>query len=331
MIVSTLKAYRDILAGAAACAVIVTLVLVIGNPTLTDFAMRLAIFGLLATSLNLLVGYAGLVSFGHAMFFGLGAYAFGLLMQSGKVSIPSAFLLTLLITTMWGLVVGALCIRLNEIYFSFLTIAFQMLLYSTIIAWQSLTGGDQGLLGGIPKPEFLGINLAKKSHLVATTIIVVGISFLLLRQIVQSPFGYALRMVRDNPDRARFLGLPVRKYMLAAFVIGGLFAAVAGALMSLYMSGAYPEFAFWAMSGEAVMMIMLGGIQVFLGPLFGAALFLWLNDTIVKFTDYHGVFIGIILLAIVLGLRSGLLDVLAQWYAHYSAGRDNAGTTRRAQ
>jgi branched-chain amino acid transport system permease protein len=128
-------------------------------------------------------------------------------------------------------------------------------------------------------------------------------------------------MVRDNPERARFLGLPVRLYMLAAFVIGGLFAAVAGALMSLYMSGAYPEFAFWLMSGEAIMMIMLGGIHVFLGPLFGAALFLWLNDTITKFTDYHGVLIGIILLAIVLGLRNGLLDVAFQWYADRRAGR----------
>jgi branched-chain amino acid transport system permease protein len=315
------KSYGDLIIGFVACVVFLCIVLWLANPTFTDFVMRLAIFGLLAMSLNLLVGYAGLVSFGHAMFFGLGAYAFGLLMQSGKVSVPVAFLLTLGITTLWGVLVGALCIRLNEIYFSFLTIAFQMLLYSTIIAWQSLTGGDQGLLGGIPKPEFWGIDLSKKYQLVATTIIVVGICLLLLRQIVQSPFGYALRMVRDNPERARFLGLPVRLYMLAAFVIGGLFAAVAGALMSLYMSGAYPEFAFWLMSGEAIMMIMLGGIHVFLGPLFGAALFLWLNDTITKFTDYHGVLIGIILLAIVLGLRNGLLDVAFQWYADRRAGR----------
>lgn len=309
-----MTAWHEALLGGLFVVVLITVGLALGDKALIDVLMRLSIFGLFALSLNLLVGYTGLVSFGHAMFFGLGAYAFGLLMQSGIVSIPMAVLLTLAIVCLWGGVVGALCIRLSDIYFSFLTLAFQMLLYSIIVGWVSLTGGDQGLMGGIPRPPFLGINLGEPRQLFVLTMIVFVACVLVLRQIVQSPFGYALRMIRDNAERARFLGLPVQRYKLAAFILAGLFGAIAGILMSLYVSGAYPNFAFWSTSGDAIFMIMLGGITVFLGPLVGSVVFLLLNDNITRMTEHHGMVMGVVLLAIVLGLRKGFLDLLDDWW-----------------
>jgi branched-chain amino acid transport system permease protein len=287
----------------------------LGSSGLLDFAIRFAIFGLLAMSLNLLIGTTGLVSFGHAAYFGMGAYSFGLLMQSGGWSIPAAIAVAILATALLALVVGALCVRLSEIYFAFLTLAFQMLLHSLILSWIGLTGGDQGLMGGIPKPAFWGIELAKPAHLAGFGMFCLLLSVVLLRQIIRSPFGAALRMLRDNPDRAGFLGLSVYRYRLAAFVIAGAFAGLSGVLMSLYVSGAFPTFAFWTTSGEAIFMIMLGGIQVFLGPLVGTAIFLLLNDWITALTEHHGLFMGTILLIITLGLRKGLLDFVMEWRA----------------
>lgn len=286
------------------------------SAALVDFAIRFATFGLLALSLNLLIGSAGLVSFGHAAYFGMGAYTFGLLMQTGAWSIPAAILVAILATALLALAVGALCVRLSEIYFAFLTLAFQMLLHSLILSWIGLTGGDQGLMGGIPKPAFLGIDLAKQEHLAGFSVFCLLASAVALRQIIRSPFGAALRMLRDNPDRAAFVGLSVFRYRLAAFVIAGSFAGLAGVLMSLYVSGAFPSFAFWAQSGEVIFMIMLGGVSVFLGPLVGTAIFLLLNDWITALTEHHGLFLGAILLVIVLGLRKGLLDFLVEhWRA----------------
>jgi branched-chain amino acid transport system permease protein len=304
----------EFLLGIVFAVLVIGVTLAFGDKALLDVLMRLSIFGLLALSLNILVGYTGLVSFGHAMFFGLGSYAFGLLMQSGAVSIPMAALLTLLAACAWGGVVGMFCIRLDDIYFSFLTLAFQMLLYSIIIGWVSLTGGDQGLMGGIPRPPFLGINLAEPRELFVLTIIVFTVCVLVIRQIVQSPFGFALRMIRDNAERARFLGLPVQRYKLIAFVLSGFFGSVSGVLMSLYVSGAYPNFAFWSTSGDAIFMIILGGLTVFLGPLVGAIVFLLLNDNITRMTEHHGIVMGVVLLVIVLGMRKGFLDLLDEWW-----------------
>jgi branched-chain amino acid transport system permease protein len=325
-----MTARLEVLAGVILGALVIGLTLAFGDKALLDVLMRLAIFGLLALSLNILVGYTGLVSFGHAMFFGLGAYSFGLLMQSGTVSIPSAALITLVVACLWGGVVGTFCIRLDDIYFSFLTLAFQMLLYSIIIGWVSLTGGDQGLMGGIPRPPFLGINLAEPRQLFVLIVVVFVVCVLAIRQIVQSPFGFALRMIRDNAERARFLGLPVQRYKLIAFMLSGFFGSISGILMSLYVSGAYPNFAFWSMSGDAIFMIILGGLTVFLGPLVGAAVFLLLNDNITRLTEHHGIVMGVVLLAIVLGMRKGFLDVLDEWWqARASRAEARAGGGRQ--
>ena len=282
------------------------------KPFARDFIMFAMAYGLLAMSLNLLVGYTGLVSFGHAMFFATGSYAFGLAMQSGHFSIPAAFGLGIVFTAVVALVVGAICVRLNEIYFAFLTLAFQMLIYNVILAWVSFTGGDQGLMGGIPRPKFLGIDLADRMQLYVFCSVVFVICMLIMRQLVVSPFGYTLRLIRDNQERAAFLGVDVVGVKLVCFVISACMAAVGGMLLALFVSGAYPNFGFWTTSGEAIFMIMMGGTGVFLGPLLGTVIFRVLNDVIVVYTSHTELVLGIVILVFVLGLRKGLLDVLAE-------------------
>ena len=309
----------DLLIGAAAFAILAFLPVVWPSKALVDFVIRGAALGLFATSLNFLVGYGGMVSFGHGMFFGLGAYTFALLMQRTGMPIPAAFALTLLMCAVLGLMVGAICVRLKEIYFAFLTLAFQMLLHSLIILWVPLTGGDQGLRGGIPRPPFLGINLANQMHLYVLSCALLVVGLILMHHLVQSPFGYTLRMIRDNAVRANFLGIPVFRVRLTAFVLAGIFAGAGGVIMSLFVSGAYPEFAYWTISGEGVFIIMLGGLNSFLGPAVGTIILLLLNDFVTRFTEYYGLTLGIIILLFALGLRRGLLDVvLDAWRRHVS-------------
>lgn len=295
-----------------AVAVLVAIPLLTSSRLAMDFVIRLTAFGVFATSLNILIGYGGMVSFGHSMFFGAGAYAFGLLMQKTGASIPAAILGTVLFNALLALVVGAICVRLKEIYFSFLTLAFQMLLHSVILSWMTLTGGDQGLMGGIPRPVFLGINLADIRTLYWFSCAAGVLCLLLMRLILQSPFGYTLRMVRDNADRARYLGIDVWRVKLYAFVLAGSFASIGGVIMALFVSGAYPEFAYWTMSGEAVFMIMMGGLHVFVGPLVGAGLLLMFNDVVTRITELHGIALGIIVLLFALGFKRGISDFAVQ-------------------
>ena len=306
--------HLDLVIAVAAFAVLATLPFLFSSKALLDFVIRCAAYGLFATSLNLLVGYTGMISFGHGMFFGLGAYGFGLIMQRTSAPIPVAFVGTLLITTVVSAAIGAICVRLKEIYFAFVTLAFQMLIHSMILSWASLTGGDQGLRGGIPRPVFFGIDLSNHMHLYIVSCALLVIGLLLMRQIAQSPFGYTLRMIRDNASRASFIGIDVWRAKLTIFVMAALFASTGGVVMSLFVSGAYPEFAFWTISGEGIFINMLGGVTTFLGPMVGTVLLLIMNDTVTRLTEYYGIVLGIVILFFAIGLRKGLMDFVVEWY-----------------
>ncbi len=310
---SSLTFNKELLLALAGLAILIVIPFIFPSRVALDFVIRLAAFGLFATSLNILVGYGGMVSFGHAMFFGGGAYAFGLLMQKGGASIPVAILGAVIFCALLGLVVGAICVRLKEIYFSFLTLAFQMLIHSIIITWTSLTGGDQGLMGGIPR-VWGSINLADTQTLYWFSCIIGVLCLFLMRYILQSPFGYTLRMVRDNADRAKFLGIDVWRVRLYAFILASCFAGVGGIIMALFVSGAYPEFSYWTMSGEAVFMILMGGLHIFIGPVVGAGLLLVFNDIITRTTEYHGLALGVIVLIFALGFKRGIADFVVQLF-----------------
>ncbi|TDR88135.1 branched-chain amino acid ABC transporter permease [Enterovirga rhinocerotis] len=304
---------RDLAVGAVLVALLLVLPILFPKPALRDFLIYVMAYGLLAMSLNLLVGLTGLVSFGHAAFFASGAYMFGLLMQSGTVGIPVAMLATVGGTAVLALVIGAICVRLKEIYFSFITLAFQMFIHSIILTWVSLTGGDQGLRGGIPRPPFLGIDLNDAMTLYVFCVVVFILCIAIMRQVWRSPFGFTLRMIRDNPTRANFLGADVVRVKLGIFVLAGSMASVGGVLLALFVSGAYPEFGFWTTSGEAIFMIMLGGSQLFIGPVIGAVLLRLLDHFVTIYTDHHGLVLGAVILVIVLGLRQGVADYIVDW------------------
>lgn len=309
---------REALIAAIVLAILILIPIFSDSSAVVDFGIRLAAFAVFATSLNMLVGFGGMVSFGHALYFGAGAYSFGLIMQHFQLPIPLAFLLAVGFCATVAAVVGAICVRLKEIYFAFLTLAFQMLFHSIVISWTSLTGGDQGLMGGLPRPPFLGLDLVNPTDLYWFAVVVGVGSLLIMRYILQSPFGYTLRMVRDNPDRAKFLGVNVWRIKLLAFVLAGGFAGVGGIIMALLVSGAFPEFTYWTMSGEAVFMVLMGGVNTFVGPVLGAALLLGFNDVITRVTDHHGLALGAIILLFALVFKHGITDFIVQGWQRIS-------------
>ncbi len=309
---------RDGLVGLAVFVALAIAYRIIPDPGIHDIIIKTCIFSIFALSLNLLIGYLGLVSFGHAAFFAAGAYVFGLFMQSRMVTIDTAWavpvglVLGILVSAVLAAAIGAICVRARTIYFSFLTLAFQMVLYNAILAAVPITGGDQGLMGGFPKPEFLGIDLTDAGHMYLFCAGIAIVCALVLRQVVESPFGYALRMMRDNPDRAAFLGLKVKLYQWIAFVIAGAMASVAGMLQTLLDIGAFPEWAFWAKSAEPLFMILLGGMQTFLGPVVGAFIFEILNAVVTSHPRFYGLVLGAVILFFAIGLRRGLVDFVWQ-------------------
>lgn len=304
---------HDTLAAIGALVILFAVPFVFAKPALRDFLVYVMAYGLFAMSLNLLIGLTGLVSFGHAAFFASGAYIFALLMKTGQLSVPLGILATVGGTALLALLIGAICVRLKELYFSFITLALQMFIHSIILTWVSLTGGDQGLRGGIPKPVFFDIDLTNARTLYFFSAFVFVVCILIMRQIWQSPFGYTLRMIRDNPARANFLGVNVPLMKLGIFTIAGTMASVGGVLLALFVSGAYPEFGFWTTSGEAIFMIMLGGSQFFLGPVLGAFLLRLIEHFVTIYTEYHGLVLGAVILFIVLGLRQGVGDYISDW------------------
>ncbi len=301
---------RDLIAAAVALALLLSVPMLTGSKATTNFIIYVSANGLLAMSLNLLVGYTGLVSFGHALFFGAaGAYPFVLLMQNLPLSIPGGIGLTLAFAAVLALLIGAICVRLTEIYFSFLTLAFQMLIYSLMMNMIDYTGGDNGL-SGIPRPAFMGVDLTNASTFYAFVCVVFVAAIVVMRVVVMSPFGFTLRLIRDNAQRATFLGINVVRMKLICFVLAGLFGSLGGIIMALFSAGAYPSFAFWTNSGDAIFMIMLGGMNVFVGPILGAVILQILNDFVTHYTSHYGLFLGLLILTIVLGFRRGLLDFL---------------------
>lgn len=297
---------------AVAIAALLLLRLAFDGGRVHEWIIQFCCYGLFALSLNLLVGYGGMLAFGHAAFFGLGTYAFCLLLRETGMSIPVAGVLSVALVVAIAVPIGYVCVRLQGVFFSFITLAIQMLLYSLVLSWSGLTGGEQGLIGGIPRPVFMGVNLADPWHLYVFCVVVFAVCIAVMYRIVSSPFGAALRMIRDNPQRAAFVGLDIIRYRLGMFLLAALFASIAGILMALHVSGAYPNFMYWTLSGEGMFMIVLGGVSVFLGPLAGAAILIVINGLLHTVGVPHGLVLGTIILLMVLGFRKGLLEWAAE-------------------
>lgn len=259
---------------------------------------------LFAMSYNLLMGQGGMLSFGHAAYYGLGAYAVAI--GSSKLGLPvwAGMAAAPIVSGLAALVVGWFCVRVTGMYFAMLTLAFGQLIYTVVLGWYDFTGGDDGL--PVAVPEWL---LPATHYFYFCLVIVVACVWLLWR-ITQSPFGAALGAIRENRQRATYTGLNVRAIELRVFVMAGAFAGVAGALRAPLQQMAFPSLLNWNQSAEPVLITLAGGIGAFFGPIVGAAVFVFTNFVITSYFEYPLLVFGSLVLAIVLFLPGGILGAL---------------------
>jgi branched-chain amino acid transport system permease protein len=281
---------------------------------------ELLIFGLLALSLDLIMGYTGMVSFGHAAYFGLGAYGSALLLIHYAVPVPVAMVGGALLAGVIALPVGYISTRATGIYFAMLTLAFAQLLYTIAYKWRDLTGGSDGI-AGVPKTTLWwnGPSLASASayyYLVAGSLVV---SLFLCRALVRSPFGKALMAIRENERKFSVLGQDPRRFKLTVFVIAAVFAGLAGSLFAPFRGFASPEVMFWVLSGQALMMVIIGGIGTLIGPVLGAMLFMLIQEVLSSYTEQWMIFTGAIFVLMVIFLPGGVVGAVRSWIEGRSA------------
>jgi branched-chain amino acid transport system permease protein len=261
-------------------------------------------FALVAGSLQLLVGTGGMISFGHAAYFGLGAYGAALLLKQGGLAMPLAFLLGPALAGAAALVFGYFCVRLSGIPFAMMTLACGQIVYAVAHQWYGVTGGDNGLLGIWPAP-FLATPV--RYYYLALVVGVGGLA--LLRRMTESPFGLTLRAARDHAVRCATIGVNVPGHQLLAFVVAGLLAGFGGSLFAFLKGSVFPDYLSVAVSVESLVMVLLGGIHWPTGAPLGAAAFKGLDTVMTLYTEYWQACLGIVLLAVVLVFPGGLLGI----------------------
>jgi len=292
----------------------------------THVSTEVLILGLFAMSFNLLYGYMGQISFGHAAFFGVGAYASAMVFTRLKAAGGGIGMLDFLLSLLAGpplaavaaLIVGFFCVRLTGIYFAMLTLAFGELLFYIVFSWYSFTKGDDGIQGLLPPLYF-----QDAVHFYYLTLAIVTLALLAMWRISESPFGYIMRTLRDNQRRAAFLGINVRLHMLINFVIAGSFAGLAGALWGPFSRSVNPGLLGWQESGVAVFMTLIGGAGSFVGPMLGSVIYTLLQAVVKMYTVYWPLTIGTIILLIVLFLPGGVLGLIEKRLKEWQ------GTARR--
>ena len=274
------------------------------------FVMKLLCFALFACAFNLLLGFTGLLSFGHAAFFGSAAYVTGWLIKSQHFTPELGLLAGALASGLIGLVVGAVAIRRQGIYFAMITLAIAQMVYFVCLQ-APFTGGEDGLQG-VPRGALFGvISLQSDTAMYYLVVTIFVASFLAITRIVSSPFGQVLKMIRENEPRAVSLGYQVDRYKLLAFVLSAALAGLAGSLKTLVMGFATLSDVHWSMSGEVILMTLLGGVGTFFGPAFGAGIVIALQNLLAdKVGSWVTVIIGVIFVLCVLAFRKGVVGEL---------------------
>jgi branched-chain amino acid transport system permease protein len=281
------------------------------------FVTEILIWGLLAMSSDILIGYAGMVSFGHSAFFGLGMYgAAAALLTVRPPNLWLAILYGLVGAAGVALFVAYFSTRLRDIYFAITTLIFSQIFYVIIFTWTEVTGGENGLTFSRPRLAIPGLFSVTfdSTTLHWFVLAVVTISYLILRRITQSPFGMVLQSIRENEARTRAIGYPIERYKIVAVMLSGLFAGLAGVLYALQNKFAAPDFVFFLVSGETVIYNVIGGIGTLVGPIVGAAFFLLLREGLSRFfTEYYLIWVGLIFVAMVIFMPQGLLGFARRW------------------
>lgn len=275
-------------------------------------AMQILILAVFALGFNLLLGYTGLLSFGQAGFFAVGAYG------SAKILLAAPNLILgiaggVALAGATAFLLGILSVRHTRIYFAMLTLAFGMMIYSVAWKWRDFTGGDDGLVG-IPRapieiPGLLSISVATQDRYYYVVLVLALAAIAVMYRLARSPLGLTLQAIRDSDLRTEFAGVPVRRYRLLAFTIAGVYAGLAGALLPPLENTVTPPIAHWTMSAEPVIATLLGGIRSFSGPIVGAALFFVIRDVIVRYTEYWLIWFGIIIVALVMSFPNGVMSI----------------------
>ena len=280
----------------------------------TALGTRVLVLGLAAMSVNFLLGFTGVLSFGHAAYFGLGAYGAGFALKFLAPSTPLALLCGTLLGGIAGALLGALIARRRGVYFAMVTIAFGQVFYYIAFQWSSVTGGDDGLRGFSRQPLHLGFAtidiLINATAFYYFVLLCVALGVGVMGFVLRSPFGRTMIAIRENERRARFLGIPVDRHIWIAFSLSCFFMAFAGALYALVNNFADPRGLHYSQSGDFVMMAVMGGMRSFWGPLLGAVVFVVLQDYLSSVTINWMSFIGMLFIAIVLFFPRGLLGFL---------------------
>ncbi len=282
------------------------------------------IMSLLALSFNLLFGYMGQLSFGQAAFYGLGGYAVAMLLTKVHFNFWLSLIAGILVASIIGLIVGYFCVRLRGIYFAILTLAFGQLLFVIIYKWHNFTGGDDGIQGVFP-PGILKLPIIYYYFILLIFIA----SAIVLWRIINSPFGYTLKAMRENPERTEFLGVNIARNQLIAFVIAAAYAGLAGALWAPFYRSIAPFSLMWIKSGEPVMAAILGGSSIFFGPILGMFIMTFFHAWVLGFTIYWPVVMGALILIIIFFLPGGILGFAQEkWKERKDSGIANSGIKR---
>src|SRR5215216_2065091 len=264
-------------------------------------------FALFAVSLHFIMGPAGMVSFGHAAYFGLGAYAAGLLLKRSGLPMEAALVLAPLVAGAFAVVYGWFCVRLSGVYLAMLTLAFAQISWSIVFQWDELTGGSNGVVGVWPTAPFD----SRAAYFLLTLVLAVA-AIVVLRRILFAPFGYAMRAGRDSPLRAEAIGIDVKRVHWLGFAIAGTVCGIAGGVFAFAKGSISPETVSVGRSIDGLVMVLLGGIQTLSGPIVGASVFALLQDTIMRQTEYWRALLGAIILLLVLAFPAGLVGALAK-------------------
>ena len=283
----------------------------VGTYWITTFT-EILIMGLFAVSFNMIFGYMGQLSFGHAAYFGVGAYVTGLLLYYLKVPLPICLVASMVGAGIAGWILGYFCVRLTGIYFAILTMAFGQVIFYIAFKWYDFTHGDNNLeLENVKEPIFNF--LSNHFNYYYFTLGIVVLALYVMWRITESPFGYTMRAIRDNTERTRFVGINTRKYMLINFVIASMFAGLAGALWGPYVGHVDPRLCNWESSGTPVFMTLIGGAGSFWGPLVGAAIYTELHAVVDNITQYWPLTIGIVIVFVVLFMPGGVAGIVDMW------------------
>jgi branched-chain amino acid transport system permease protein len=268
---------------------------------------EMLILSLAAAGLNLMLGYAGMVSFGPAGFYAVGAYATALILINTQLPFALAFVAGPVIAALAAVIIGWFCVRLTHVYFALLTLAFAQIIHTIIFEWYDFTGGDNGIVD-IPLPEIL----KPIPHYYYFSLIIVCLGLVLLGMIIRSPFGKTLQAMRENPQGAESIGIPVRLYQWSNFVLSGFFLGLAGSLFCGFNKNVFPAYAHWIKSTEMLVVCLLGGIYNFFGPVVGSIVYLFLDKVITAYTQFWPLVLGLIIIILLLFLRGGIAGFIRE-------------------